>query len=66
METLWHTTNVYLHPKLYEYAEKLTAKFPDELQVLFVQISMTANRLLRGCNDFFAYVGMFEVGEYVK
>uniref|UniRef100_A0A0A9XCQ1 Alanine--glyoxylate aminotransferase 2, mitochondrial n=1 Tax=Lygus hesperus TaxID=30085 RepID=A0A0A9XCQ1_LYGHE len=46
MNTLWHTTNVYMHPKLYEYAEKLTSKFPDELQVVyFVNSGSEANDL---------------------
>jgi len=30
---LWHTTNVYLHPKIHEYAEKLAAKMPGNLKV---------------------------------
>lgn len=34
-DTLWHTTNIYLHPKVHEYAEALTAKMPGDLKVLF-------------------------------
>ena len=30
---LWHTTNVYLHPKIHEYVEKLAAKMPGNLKV---------------------------------
>jgi len=30
---LWHCTNVYLHPKIHEYVEKLTAKMPGNLKV---------------------------------
>lgn len=33
METLWHTTNVYQHPKLCEYAEELTSTLPSYLNV---------------------------------
>jgi len=33
MGKLWHTSNVYLHPNLHEYAAKLTAKLPDPLKV---------------------------------
>jgi len=30
---LWHSSTIYLHPKIHEYAEKLTAKMPDNLKV---------------------------------
>jgi alanine-glyoxylate transaminase/(R)-3-amino-2-methylpropionate-pyruvate transaminase len=33
MKKLWHTTNIYLHPAIHEYAEKLTAKLPPKLKV---------------------------------
>ena len=33
VDKLWHTTNIYLHNGLHEYAEKLTAKLPEHLQV---------------------------------
>lgn len=33
MKILWHTTNIYLHPKLYEYVEKLVKKLPGDLKV---------------------------------
>lgn len=46
MRTLCHTTNIYLHPKLYEYAEKLTAKLPGDLKVVyFVNSGSEANDL---------------------
>merc|ERR1712038_1683784 len=32
LDTLWHTTNVYMHPKIHEYAERLTEKFPEPLE----------------------------------
>lgn len=31
---LWHCTNVYLHPKIHEYVEKLAAKMPGNLKVV--------------------------------
>ena len=34
IETLWHTTNIYLHPKIHEYALKLVETLPDPLKVL--------------------------------
>jgi alanine-glyoxylate transaminase / (R)-3-amino-2-methylpropionate-pyruvate transaminase len=30
---LWHTTNIYMHPKIHEYAEALTARLPGDLKV---------------------------------
>ncbi len=30
---LWHTTNIYLHPTVHEYAEKLVATLPGDLKV---------------------------------
>ena len=33
VEKLWHTTNIYYHPKIHEYAEKLVAKMPGNLKV---------------------------------
>ena len=33
MDRLWHTTNIYMHPGIHEYAEKLTAKLPGNLKV---------------------------------
>ena len=33
INTLWHTTNIYLHPKIHEYAEKLVETLPDPLKV---------------------------------
>ncbi|KAK3746895.1 hypothetical protein RRG08_030306 [Elysia crispata] len=36
MKKLWHTTNIYLHPKIHEYAEKLVSKLPGNLKVVYV------------------------------
>ena len=33
VETLWHTTNIYLHPMIHEFAEQLTSKLPGDLKV---------------------------------
>lgn len=33
LHKLWHVTNIYLHPNLYEYAQKLTSKMPRDLKV---------------------------------
>ncbi|XP_050185229.1 alanine--glyoxylate aminotransferase 2, mitochondrial isoform X1 [Myiozetetes cayanensis] len=33
---LWHTTNIYMHPSIHEYAEKLTSLFPDPLKVVYL------------------------------
>ncbi|EDW18804.2 alanine--glyoxylate aminotransferase 2, mitochondrial isoform X2 [Drosophila mojavensis] len=46
MSRLWHTTNIYMHPKIHEYAERLTAKFPGKLKaVCFVNSGSEANDL---------------------
>ncbi|XP_033157221.1 alanine--glyoxylate aminotransferase 2, mitochondrial isoform X1 [Drosophila mauritiana] len=43
---LWHTTNIYMHPKIHEYAERLVAKFPGDLKsVCFVNSGSEANDL---------------------
>ncbi|XP_023939367.1 alanine--glyoxylate aminotransferase 2, mitochondrial [Bicyclus anynana] len=41
IDTLWHTTNIYRHPRIYEYVEKLTAKFPGDLKVVYLVNSGT-------------------------
>lgn len=44
VDTLWHTTNIYMHPKIHEYAERLTATLPDKLNcVYFVNSGSEAN-----------------------
>lgn len=41
---LWHTTNIYLHPGIHEFAEKLTSKLPGNLKVVyFVNSGSEAN-----------------------
>lgn len=36
MKTLWHTTSIYMQPKIYEYAEKLASKLPAGLDVVYL------------------------------
>ena len=36
IDKLWHTTNIFMHSPLHEYAEKLTAKLPDKLNVSII------------------------------
>ncbi|XP_077986215.1 alanine--glyoxylate aminotransferase 2, mitochondrial-like [Glandiceps talaboti] len=36
MKTLWHTSNVYVHPKIHEYVIKLTDKLPGDLKVAYL------------------------------
>lgn len=44
VDTLWHTTNIYLHPKIHEYAERLVATLPEPLtNVYFVNSGSEAN-----------------------
>jgi alanine-glyoxylate transaminase/(R)-3-amino-2-methylpropionate-pyruvate transaminase len=45
-ETLQHSTTIYLHPNIAQYAEKLAAKLPGELKVCyFVNSGSEANDL---------------------
>lgn len=44
MRKLWHTTNIYLHPGIADYAEKLVSKLPGDLKVAyFVNSGTEAN-----------------------
>ncbi|KAK7114554.1 alanine--glyoxylate aminotransferase 2, mitochondrial-like [Littorina saxatilis] len=36
MRKLWHTTNIYLHPQIHDYAEKLTSKLPGKLKIVYL------------------------------
>ena len=46
VNTLWHTTNIYLHPGVHEYAVKLVETLPDPLSVVyFVNSGSEANDL---------------------
>ncbi|CAK1544867.1 unnamed protein product [Leptosia nina] len=41
IDTLWHTTSIYRHPKIYEYTEQLASKFPGDLKVVYLVNSGT-------------------------
>ncbi|KAH0627878.1 hypothetical protein JD844_008421 [Phrynosoma platyrhinos] len=38
---LWHTSNLFMHPGIQEYAEKLASLFPDPLKVIYLTNSGT-------------------------
>lgn len=40
MKNLWHTTNIYMHPTLHQYASELVAKLPSNLKVVFCSFSL--------------------------
>src|SRR5271170_2149725 len=59
-ETLQHSTTIYLHPNIAEYAEKLAAKMPGDLKVCyFVNSGSEANDLALLMAR--AYTGNFDV-----
>jgi len=33
LRKLWHTTNIYMHPMIHDYAKKLVDKMPGNLKV---------------------------------
>ncbi|KAJ7382147.1 alanine--glyoxylate aminotransferase 2 [Desmophyllum pertusum] len=44
LDNLWHTTNIYYHPTIHEYAELMASKFPGNLKVCyFVNSGSEAN-----------------------
>lgn len=46
LKLLWHTTNIYYHPRVHEMADKLTEKMPGDLKVVyFVNSGSEANDL---------------------
>lgn len=36
LSRLWHTSSVFFHPPMHEYAEKLSALLPEPLKVIFI------------------------------
>ncbi|XP_070575639.1 alanine--glyoxylate aminotransferase 2, mitochondrial-like [Ptychodera flava] len=70
LKKLWHTTNIYMHPNIHEYAERLTEKLPGDLKVVYFvnsgseanDLAMLMARLHTGCFDIVslrnAYHGM--------
>ncbi|XP_069819160.1 alanine--glyoxylate aminotransferase 2, mitochondrial isoform X2 [Dendropsophus ebraccatus] len=55
---LWHTTNIYLHSPLHEYAEKLTSRLPGKLKVLYLTNSGSE------ANDLALYMARIHTGNY--
>ncbi|TMS08290.1 Alanine--glyoxylate aminotransferase 2, mitochondrial [Larimichthys crocea] len=43
LKRLWHTTNIYVHPNLHEYCEKLASLLPDPLKVIAWQMRNTSD-----------------------
>jgi len=70
IDRLWHTTNIYMHPAVHQYAEKLVKTLPDNLKVVYFvnsgseanDLAMLMSRLYTGNNDIItfrnAYHGM--------
>src|SRR3954465_5208165 len=69
-ETLQHSTTIYLHPNIVEFAEKLTATLPGDLKVAyFVNSGSEANdlavmmaKLYTGNNDMIALRNCYHGG----
>ena len=67
LRTLWHTTNIYLHPKVHEYAERLVATLPDPLKVVYFvnsgseanDLAMYMSRLYTGNQDILSFRGAY-------
>eukprot|EP00096_Caligus_rogercresseyi_P010142 TRINITY_DN3594_c0_g1_i4.p1 TRINITY_DN3594_c0_g1~~TRINITY_DN3594_c0_g1_i4.p1 ORF type:complete len:475 (+),score=105.19 TRINITY_DN3594_c0_g1_i4:43-1467(+) len=58
ISTLWHTTNIYYHPKIHEYVEKLTATLPEHLSVAYFVNSGSE------ANDLAMYMARLHTGNY--
>ncbi|XP_026464938.1 alanine--glyoxylate aminotransferase 2, mitochondrial-like [Ctenocephalides felis] len=63
MDSLWHTTNIYMHPKIHEYAQRLTDKMPGDLKVVYfvnsgseaTDLAMMMARLHTGHHDILSF-----------
>uniref|UniRef100_UPI0037E985C7 alanine--glyoxylate aminotransferase 2, mitochondrial-like isoform X2 n=1 Tax=Semicossyphus pulcher TaxID=241346 RepID=UPI0037E985C7 len=70
LRTLWHTTNIYVHPRLHEYCEKLTSLLPDPLKVVYLtnsgseanDLAMMMARLHTGNFDIITFRGSYHGG----
>ncbi|XP_074546998.1 alanine--glyoxylate aminotransferase 2, mitochondrial-like [Halichoeres trimaculatus] len=70
MKTLWHTTNIYIHPTLHEYCEKLASLLPDPLKVVYLtnsgseanDLAMLIARLHTGNFDIITFRGSYHGG----
>ncbi|XP_063816837.1 alanine--glyoxylate aminotransferase 2, mitochondrial [Pseudophryne corroboree] len=58
MSRLWHSTNIYLHSPIHEYAEKLTSLLPGKLKVLYLTNSGSE------ANDMALYMARAYTGNY--
>ncbi|XP_077869614.1 alanine--glyoxylate aminotransferase 2, mitochondrial-like [Saccoglossus kowalevskii] len=70
IKKLWHTTSIYLHPNIHEYAEKLTSRLPEHLKVVYFvnsgseanDLAMTMARLHTGVQEITVLLEAARVG----
>uniref|UniRef100_A0A8C9Y671 Alanine--glyoxylate aminotransferase 2, mitochondrial n=1 Tax=Sander lucioperca TaxID=283035 RepID=A0A8C9Y671_SANLU len=70
LKRLWHTTNIYVHPTLHEYCEKLASYSPDPLKVVYLtnsgseanDLAMLMARLYTGNFDIITFRGSYHGG----
>ncbi|XP_040013341.1 alanine--glyoxylate aminotransferase 2, mitochondrial-like [Xiphias gladius] len=70
LKRLWHTTNIYVHPPLHEYCEKLASYLPDPLKVIYLtnsgseanDLAMLMARLHTGNFDIITFRGSYHGG----
>ncbi len=43
IEKLWHTTNIYFHSPIHEYAQRLTEKLPENLKVRLIDLVLLSS-----------------------
>ncbi|XP_073511206.1 alanine--glyoxylate aminotransferase 2, mitochondrial [Phyllobates terribilis] len=58
LDRLWHTTNIYYHSPLYEYAEKLSSRLPGKLKALYLTNSGSE------ANDLALHMARLYTGNY--
>ncbi|CAF97143.1 unnamed protein product, partial [Tetraodon nigroviridis] len=70
LKRLWHTTNIYVHPTLHEYCEKLASHLPDPLKVVYLtnsgseanDLAVMLARLHTGNFDVITFRGSYHGG----
>ncbi|XP_033503411.1 alanine--glyoxylate aminotransferase 2, mitochondrial-like [Epinephelus lanceolatus] len=70
LERLWHTTNIYVHPTLHEYCEKLASHLPEPLKVIYLtnsgseanDLAILMARLYTGNFDIITFRGSYHGG----
>ncbi|KAM3599882.1 uncharacterized protein V6R79_013269 [Siganus canaliculatus] len=70
LRRLWHTTNIYVHPTLHDYCEKLASYLPDPLKVIYLtnsgseanDLAMLMARLHTGNYDIITFRGSYHGG----